>query len=155
MRIILLILLCAILSFVHAEVKHYDVGSLKEIEQYYDGQEFLLILWSHDCPPCRQELEYLEIIQKQMVLKNIVLINTDGKDELARVEEILTLHNLMVLDNWIFANDNIERLRYSIDENWAGELPKSYFYSIAHERRVKSGSLSIELLKRWLVNSQR
>jgi thiol-disulfide isomerase/thioredoxin len=154
MKNILLAIYVALASSVQAEIQHYDVGSLNDIQTQYEGHEFLLILWSHDCPPCRKELEYLETIQQQQVLKNIVLINTDGKDELTTVEKILTSHNLMTLDNWIFSNANLERLRYSIDENWAGELPKSYFYQTSHQRRAKSGSLSIELLKRWLENIQ-
>lgn len=148
--IIYLFFALGLLATAQAEIKPYRVGGLNKIQSHYEGQAFLLILWSHDCPPCRKELEYLEMLQQQQAITNVVLVNTDGSDEFATVEKILNAHQLLALDNWIFANPNIEKLRYSIDPNWAGELPKSYFYNATHERQAKSGSLSIEVLQRWL-----
>jgi len=69
------------------------------------------------------------------------------------VEKIPNPHQLLTLDNWIFTNLNIEKLRFSIDSIRAGELPKSYFYNALHERQSQSGSLSIEALQRWLEKS--
>lgn len=157
MKKVLVIVLCVSLgwafSTAYADIKPYNADTINEIQSHYKGQAFLMILWSHDCPPCRKELEYLETIQQHQAITNIVLINTDGNDEITTVESILKSHQLSALDNWIFAHSNIEKLRYSIDPNWAGELPKSYFYDALHERQAKSGSLSIEVLQRWLETS--
>jgi len=69
------------------------------------------------------------------------------------MEKIPNPHQLLTLDNWIFTNLNIEKLRFSIDPSQSGELPKSYFYNALHKRQSQSGSLSIEALQRWLEKS--
>ena len=43
-----------------------------------------------------------------------------------------------------FTDPNIERLRYTIDPDWFGALPRSYFYDERGNRKGVSGLLSKE-----------
>lgn len=150
----ILIMLLLVATNAYGEIKSYGEESLNEIKASYENQSFLLILWSHDCAPCREELKSLASINQRMNVANIVLLNTDGVDQIKTIENILTSHQLMQLDNWVFANTNLEKLRYSIDVSWAGELPRSYFYSSSHQRNSKSGRLSMLEMEKWLQNNQ-
>jgi hypothetical protein len=53
-------------------------------------------------------------------------------------------------ERWVFADDAPERLRYAIDPEWAGELPRTYLYDRSCGRIAVSGALSPEILRRWL-----
>ncbi|MBE9539252.1 MAG: hypothetical protein IMF06_09235 [Proteobacteria bacterium] len=55
------------------------------------------------------------------------------------------------VDSWIFSGDFAEKIRYNIDPSWHGELPRSYFYSADHTRQAHSGTLSEQMLIRWLA----
>ncbi len=55
-------------------------------------------------------------------------------------------------DNWIFADPMPERLRYRVDPNWFGELPRAYLYTDDHQRTAHSGILSEADLQQWLQN---
>ena len=43
-----------------------------------------------------------------------------------------------------------EKLRYVIDQDWYGELPRSYYYDADHQRSSHSGTLSQQQLSAWL-----
>jgi len=124
-----------------AEIKDFKIESFSDIEDYYDGEKFLVMLWSVDCPPCIQELTILKELNQKNNLSNIVLINVDGKAENENVQDIITMYSLENLDNWIFADSYMEKLRYKIDQNWAGELPRSYYYEPNVERLTITGMI--------------
>jgi len=48
-----------------------------------------------------------------------------------------------------FAESDEERLRYSIDKNWYGELPRTYYYDTSHQVKTLSGSPDLIWLKTW------
>ncbi|MGY8814879.1 MAG: hypothetical protein ACKVHQ_09190 [Gammaproteobacteria bacterium] len=48
------------------------------------------------------------------------------------------------------SHPNIERLRYSIDPDWFGELPRNYFYDANSSRIGFSGKLTEDILLEWL-----
>jgi hypothetical protein len=50
---------------------------------------------------------------------------------------------------WQFSESDDERLRYSIDKQWYGELPRTYYYDKAHQIKSLSGSQDEEWLKQW------
>ena len=51
----------------------------------------------------------------------------------------------------MFADSFVERLRFSIDANWYGELPRSYFFDVNNKMRSHSGIVSKELLAGWFT----
>jgi len=135
----------------HADIKPFTFDSLNEIENSYPDTPFLLILWSTDCPPCLKEFALLENLKKEYDQFNLVLINTDGLSEQTVAKKILLEFSLEHSDNWIFSESNLEKLRYHIDIDWAGELPRAYFYYPSQPRSVVSGLLTKEMLETWLA----
>jgi len=143
-------LLLVLLSVqVSAEFKPFQADSLKEIQERYQGQAFLLTLWSLECSPCLRELDMLSRWVEKYPGQNIVLISTDDPSVADKAWQLIKKYKLAKLDSWIFSDQFTERLRYNIDPNWHGELPRSYFYSSNHERHGHSGALSEQMLKSW------
>jgi hypothetical protein len=101
-----------------------------------------------------KEFGHLQQLRHAFSDNSLVLISTDGAEYSAEAQRILASFDLHHLDNWIFAGNFPERLRYQIDPNWFGELPRAYFYDAAHQRSARSGALSAALLQQWLQQTQ-
>lgn len=151
LRIMALVLGCmANATLAAGTLKPFSENSLDEIIRHYAGRPFLLVLWSVDCAPCAKELDLLAATLVQHPQTNIAFVSTDGLDLAGEVESVLKRHRLDNADNWLFTDANSARLRYYIDEQWFGELPRSYFYTDAATRLPYSGTLTKSQLDRWL-----
>lgn len=152
---VLLFVLALLSSSGVAGVRPFLQESLKEITAARSGQPFLLILWSVDCPPCMKELAHLQQLRERFAPASLVLISTDEAEAHESVDRILVEFGLDRFDNWAFADGFPERLRYQVDPDWFGELPRSYFYDAGHRRTATSGALTIEQLHQWLDTSRK
>ena len=52
-------------------------------------------------------------------------------------------------ERWIFASDDPDRLYFSVDRKWHGELPRTYFYDGAGGVRGMSGQVDAAWLANW------
>jgi len=146
--------LCGLASVASAaELRPYGYDSMKAIETSRAGETFLVVLWATDCAPCRRELRMLEGFVKRYPAATVVLIATDVRANEPLVRDVLAAYALASCETWQFADANAERLRYSIDPDWYGELPRAYLYDSAGERRAISGPLSEETLEAWIQAS--
>lgn len=151
-RLVLILFLALPLlpATVSADLKFFSRDSLAQITESRTGQPFLLVLWSIDCPPCIKELSHLQKLRHQFRQDELVLISTDGPANREAVEQTLAEFDLNRFENRIFAHSFAERLRYRIDPDWFGELPRSYRYDAGHRRTGSSGALTPETLRQWL-----
>ena len=125
-------------------IKTFNVGSYQQILNQNTSKPFILAIWSIDCPSCLKDMAVLYQFHQNHPELNIVMLSTDEPDTIEEVKTILTTHKLDDLDNWIFGNDDAQKMRYAIDPTWYGELPRTYFFSSSHQRTGKSGALKIE-----------
>ncbi len=137
-------------SIAGAKLKAFRAGSINEISAERNGQSFMVVLWSVDCPPCIKELAHLQQYRNRFSRTSLVLVAIDGQQYSDTAQEILYDNQLDAMDNWIFTGSMPERLRYAIDPAWYGELPRAYFYDQAHQRVAYSGALTQPMLERWL-----
>lgn len=147
-------LLLSVLPALAQGLKPFQTDSLAQITAAREGRPFLLLLWSLDCPPCLKELGQLQELAKTPAAQGLVLVSTDGPAQRADAQRTLQRLGLERLDNWIFADDFAARLRYHIDPDWFGELPRAYFYGADHRRTAKSGVLNPQWLQHWLQQRQ-
>lgn len=131
-----------------AGIGAFGPDSLKQIERDHADRPFLLVLWSLECRPCRRELALLGRLHKDRLAPDLVLVATDNIESRELIGEILAQYHLGGVSAWAFAGAE-ERLRYSIDPHWAGELPRSYFYAPDAGRRGVSGRLEEETVRDW------
>jgi thiol-disulfide isomerase/thioredoxin len=127
-------------------IQEFGTKSFAQLKQDFAGQGFVVSLWSIDCLPCRVELEMLSEIKQQDPEFPLLLISTDPIEKREDAVYILEEYDLDKIESWMFADAFVERLRFSIDPSWYGELPRSYFYDDAHTVKAHSGILSRDAL---------
>lgn len=155
MRIVACMVLCVIAATAArpaaADQKPFGVGSLAEIERGYRGHRFVLVLWQIDCAPCHREMKMLGKLRADHPELRLVLLGTDTIELLAETEALLAQYGLGDADAWHFEDSSQERLRYSIDPEWYGELPRNYLYDADGSRTGFSGGLDEVRLRDWLL----
>ncbi len=130
-------------------IQPFDTSTFASIKADYAGKPFLVSLWSIDCPPCLVELDLLGKLVAANPHFPLVLISTDPIDKLEESRFLLEDYGLSDTKSWIFADAFVERLRYTIDPQWYGELPRSYFYADSHQFTAHSGTLNEEMLNEF------
>lgn len=131
--------------------KPFTTASFAAIKEQYAGKPFFVSLWSVDCPPCRVELDMLgELIEVDPDL-SLVLISTDQIDEREYANDVLADAGLDSITSWMFADNFAERLRFTIDPQWFGELPRSYYYDAEHNMKAHSGIMTRDMLDDFIT----
>lgn len=74
----------------------------------------------------------------------MIMLATDDLSAADQVQQILEKNQLSGIENWIYADDNTQKLQFEIDPKWYGEMPRTYFLDSAHLRTGVSGVLSKE-----------
>jgi len=116
------------------------------------GKQWLMLLWSVDCPPCFKELAIIQKLKAQHENLAVVIINTDANDEIkAERKEIIEKFELSNFTNFHFVDGKGDQSRFFIDPNWYGELPRSYFIESSGKFHGKSGLVNKSILTQWLI----
>jgi thiol-disulfide isomerase/thioredoxin len=150
LSVCVLVLTFGLPGLASANHKPFEAGSLKQIEQQYAGKSFLLVMWELNCFPCHEEMELIAGFKKEHPEADVVMISTDDFSKLNDINAMLEKHKLQGVDSWVFADQNMEKLRYSIDPEWFGELPRNYIYDTDGSRIGFSGKLTKEVLEEWI-----
>lgn len=120
----------------------FTAGSYQKILENSDQRPFMLVVWSIDCPSCLKDMDLLNTLHQQRPELKIVMLAADDLSASEQIQQILEQNQLEELENWVFADENAQKLRYEIDPRWYGELPRTYFFNAAHQRTGVSGVLS-------------
>jgi thiol-disulfide isomerase/thioredoxin len=126
------------------QIKSFVPGSYQQILAANANKPLMLAIWSVDCPSCLKDMAILQQLQAKHPALKIVMLATDDAEALPEIKRIIDSNKLGGLENWAFASDNPEKLRYEIDPAWYGELPRTYFFDAGHQRVGKSGAMSLE-----------
>jgi thiol-disulfide isomerase/thioredoxin len=127
-----------------ATLKPFIPGSYQQLLETNANKPFILVIWSITCSSCLKDMALLNKLHKANPKVNMVMLATDDASATDDIQKILAKNDLTVLENWIFADENPQKLRYEIDPKWYGELPRTYFLNKKHEREGISGVLSQE-----------
>lgn len=132
------------------ELRPFTATSLAEIKQRNAGRPFVLAFWSVTCEPCREEMMVVADVHRKFPGVPIVLVAADPPGTRSAVSKFLGNYRLGRIETWQFGDDAAERLRYSVDKTWAGELPRSYFFNARHEPTAHSGVVDVKWIEAWL-----
>jgi len=81
----------------------------------------------------------------------LVVINADlVPNEPSAVSAMLAQTGLAAAENWTFADDFAERLRYEIDPQWRGEIPRTMLIARDGATTVIEGVADLTQVKAWL-----
>ncbi len=133
----------------------FDAGTLQALRKTHAGRPFVLAFWSVYCEPCRDEMAVWAAVKRQYPSLPIELVSTDGPAERALIESFFAKYPPGPVQKWLFSDAFSERVRYSVDKRWRGELPKSYFFDAAHKVLVKSGKVNHTWIAAWAAGQQR
>lgn len=128
----------------HFELKPFLSTSFQQILDSRSGQPSMLTIWSKTCTICMQKMPLISELQKTWPGIHMITLSTDDIADSDEIRKILVEHNLNTAENWIFADSNAQKLRYTIDPKWFGELPRTYFIDKNRQRKGISGGLSRE-----------
>jgi thiol-disulfide isomerase/thioredoxin len=129
----------------HAEqstLKPFVSGSYQQMLDNHANQSFMLVVWSITCSSCLKDMALLNKMHKKRPGMKIVMLTTDDASATEQIQQILVKNELAGLENWLFADENAQKLRYEIDPKWYGELPRTFFLNKKHEREGISGVLT-------------
>lgn len=135
-----------------SDIKPFTAASMEEILAARKGKPFILGLWSLSCTHCRDDLALLSKLSQRYHKLDLVLIATDTPEQAEEAANTLRPYRFKRVEQWIFADEFTERLRYNIDRKWRGELPRTYFYEATHQTRAISGKLDEVESERWVKN---
>ncbi len=125
-------------------LKPFTSGSYQQLLTSNEGKPFMLAVWSITCPSCIKDMAVLNAVHKAKPELKIIMLSTDDSAESAEAEKILASNQLTDLEQWIYAEENTQKLQFEIDPKWYGELPRTYFFDKTHQRDGVSGVLSKE-----------
>ncbi len=132
------------------DIRPFDAGSLEKIVAAHKSRPFVVAFWSLTCPPCREELALLGDVFQGESARDLVLVSVDAPEESAAIATVLAQHRLAGVEAWVFADAFTERLRYAIDRQWQGELPRTYLHGADGTVQAVSGRLSPQKLRQWI-----
>ncbi|MDO9170186.1 MAG: hypothetical protein Q7U18_14000 [Methylobacter sp.] len=139
---LLFLLLAPLYSPVQAEPSAFTSGSYQQILSSNANQPFMLVIWSINCSSCLKDMELLSNIHKSRPELNMIMLAADELSVTDQVQQILEKNQLSDIENWIYADENTQKLQFEIDPKWYGELPRTYFFDNTHQRTGVSGVLS-------------
>lgn len=152
------LLLVAMLTFMSVagaaeSVRPFTLGSLAQVLDARAGKPFILVFWSLDCQYCPTELKILGELKRSHPALDVVLIATDSVSDIPQLISRAESYGVNKVEQWVFAEDMPERLRFEIDRRWYGEVPRTYFYDQKHQREARTGLINKKFFEDWLARN--
>lgn len=132
-----------------SEVQPFTSKRFPEIREAHAGQPFVVAFWSTHCEPCKAEIALLTRFHREFPSVKIILVATDTPAERSSVEHFLAKYELGQMAVYQFGDEAEERIRFSVDPHWRGELPRSYFFDRRGEVTAQSGVPDEIWVRRW------
>lgn len=136
-------------------LRPFDTKSLEAIRAQSAGKPFVLAFWSVTCEPCREDMAVFKAAQKRFPGVPIHLVAADPPGEQGGVAAFLRRYDPGPVTRWAFVDDFSERVRYSVDPAWRGELPRTYLFDVRHVPKALTGTLERKAFERWLESVRR
>jgi thiol-disulfide isomerase/thioredoxin len=134
-----------------AERLPFGRGSWQELRQTHAGQATVVHFWALSCGPCLVELPVWGALVRERPDLKLVLVSTDRVFEKPeRMIATLGKVGLGAVENWVFADRFAERLRFEVDPDWRGELPRTLLIARDGTVTAFSGAADPVAIRRWL-----
>ncbi len=107
--------------------------------------------WSVTCAICMAELPEWGAFAARNPDLRIVFVNWDREPDAARMATMLAKAKLSQVESWMIAEDFEEKLRFAIDREWMGEMPRTRLVAADGSVTSFSGAADFAKLTDWLA----
>ena len=134
------------------EVRAFERGSWQQIRTAHAGEPLVVHFWGVTCGPCRAELPQWGQLANERADLRLVTIDADlvpnaPKAVRAMLEQSgLSSH----AENWMFSDDFVERLRYEVDPQWSGDIPRTLLIAADGTTTLLEGVADFSRIRAWL-----
>jgi peroxiredoxin len=132
------------------EIRALQRGGYQRILEARAGKPFIVAFWSVSCTYCGAELAMFGKLLRKYRGLDLVLVSTDAPADRTEIAATLNRHALSRAESWVFADSHAERLRFEVDPEWYGELPRTYFFPAQGGMNAVSGKLEQAEAERWI-----
>ncbi len=139
-----------------ATLKPFVRGSWTELQQSHRGQPVIVHFWGLSCAPCLAELPHWGDLLRDRPGLDLVTVAADPvPEDPNRIRATLERDGLAPAEDWIFADSFLERLRFEVDPDWAGELPFNVLITSDGKTTSKAGTVDFGAIRSWLDGQTR
>jgi thiol-disulfide isomerase/thioredoxin len=143
-------LLSAPASEAPQQLKPFGRGSWQDILRSHAGRPTIVHFWGVTCGPCKVELPLLGEFMRDHSAIDVVTISADLVPDLPdATRSMLEKSGLRSAENWIFSDGFVERLRFEIDPDWQGDIPRTMLISRVGTITTIEGSAEMTELEKW------
>ena len=136
-------------------LREFQRGSWKEIRQSHQGKPVVVHIWGVTCGPCRTEMPEWGAFVRERPDMSFVLIDADlVPNEAGAVATMLDQAGLGGAENWVFGDNFVEPLRYEVDPQWRGEIPRTILIDRNGAATVMDGVVDFSSVRNWLDAQQ-
>jgi thiol-disulfide isomerase/thioredoxin len=147
---LLALLLSAPASEAPPQLKPFGRGSWQEVLHAHAGRATIVHFWGVTCGPCKAELPLLGEFMRDHSAIDVVTISADLVPDLPdATRSMLEKSGLASAENWIFSDGFVERLRFEIDRDWQGDIPRTMLISREGTITTIEGSAKMTELEQW------
>ncbi len=133
-------------------LKPFVRGSWAEMRRAHRGAPVIVHFWGLSCAPCLGELPRWGQLLHDRPGLNLVLVAADpAPEDPARVKVTLDRAGLASAEAWAFADSFLDRLRFEVDPDWAGELPFTVLIGKDGITTSRAGTTDFATLGTWLA----
>jgi thiol-disulfide isomerase/thioredoxin len=133
------------------EPRPFGRGSWQELRHAHAGQPTVVHFWALSCGPCLVELPVWGALVRERPDLRLVFVNIDRVlEKPERMIATLDKVGLGAVENWVFADRFAERLRFEVDPNWRGELPRTLLITRDGAVTAFSGAADPAAIRRWI-----
>lgn len=136
------------------EIRPFTKASFKQIQQEHKNKPYIIAFWSETCDFCMKELVLFGRLMKIYPAVSLISITTNPYLEEETVNKILSTSHIENAEKWIFSDDFVERLYFSVNPRWRGELPLTYFFDKNNKMLKYLGVIKEKELISWLAKQQ-
>jgi thiol-disulfide isomerase/thioredoxin len=133
------------------ELQPFGTSTAARIKSEFTGRPFVLALWSLSCEPCRESMSQWGALRRKYPGMVMILVAADDPREHEAISAFLAQHDLADIKTYAFSSSHAEPIRYSIDRNWQGELPRTYLFDANHKAKPRSGKMRHGELEAWIA----
>jgi hypothetical protein len=138
-------------AFSETAPKVFGEGSWQDLTATHKGQPLIVHFWSVACAPCLEELPEWGKFLAGNPEAPLVLVNWESRPQPAeRIRTTLAKAGLEGVEQWALADGFEQKIRFAIDRDWMGELPRTQLIGRDGSVTTLSGAMDFSKLEAWL-----